>query len=137
MIKMQEKISKYILILSFVFFLLFCFFEKRKEKNIEIDINIKGKISVSKYVKQSIGKAKNEDIESNFFVFFIDKIEYKNNAGELPEGFVKNIGKFYRIKYSEKYKGEFKVFINEQVTDTTEILNAGFSHQHLPNYYFE
>jgi hypothetical protein len=38
-----------------------------------------------------------------------------------------NIGKFYRIQYSTKYENHLKAFFDQEVIDTLEILNAGFS----------
>jgi hypothetical protein len=110
------------------------FITRNEFENIQKDIDKNGKISVGKYVKQTIsGKQNTED---NYFRFYIDGIEFNESSGEAPKDFMKNMGKFYKIKYSIKYKGSYKVFYNNQVTDTLEILNAAFPEFDLPNYYY-
>lgn len=87
------------------------------------------------YGKESIGRfvsyrkhAKSADYN---FTFYIDGKKYKENAGRMPKGFRANRGKFYKIIYSEKYKGSFRVFIDQEVTDTLKILEAGFSNEEI------
>ena len=94
---------------------------------IKYDVENKGKISIGKYVLyDSWGKG-----ELNYFTFYIDGKKYKENGGRAPVGFSKNIGKFYKIRYSEKYKGAIQALFNEEVTDTVAILQAGFTKEDI------
>jgi hypothetical protein len=93
--------------------------------NYEIEVN--GKISIGKYVsKDSWGKG-----ETNDFSFNINGLRYKGNGGRAPREFYKNIGKFYKIRYSEKFKGSLDAYFDEEVTDTTIILDAGFTKEDI------
>jgi len=87
------------------------------------DIKYHGKESIGRYVSHR----KFAKTEEHNFTFYIDGKKYKENAGRMPRGFSENRGKFYKIVYSEKYKGSFRVFIDQEVTDTLKILEAGFS----------
>lgn len=94
---------------------------------LKYDVENKGKISIGKYVLQdSWGKG-----ETNYFIYYINGKRYKNNGGRAPLGFSKNIGKFYKIKYSEKYEGSIQALFDQEVTDTIAILKAGFSREEL------
>ncbi|AWK02840.1 hypothetical protein HYN56_00875 [Flavobacterium crocinum] len=96
---------------------------------IKYDIENKGKKSIGKFVLQdNYGKG-----QLNYFIFYIDGKKYKANGGRSPEGFSKNTGKFYKIIYSEKYKGHIKALFNEPITDTVIILKAGFSKEEINN----
>jgi hypothetical protein len=131
---MRDKISKYFLLILVSSVIIYIFIENNKFENIQKDIIENGKISVGKYVKRTIsGKQRTEN---NYFRFYIDGIEYNERTGKAPKNFIKNMGKFYKIKCSIKYKGSYKVLYNNPVTDTLEILNAGFPEYDLPNYYF-
>ncbi|OYQ33902.1 hypothetical protein CHU92_12500 [Flavobacterium cyanobacteriorum] len=94
---------------------------------IKEDIEKTGKITVGKYIYQD----KWAKGEANYFTFYIDGKKFKGNGGRSPKGFSKNIGKFYKIRYSEKYKGRLTAFFNEEVTDTINILKSGFTKEDL------
>ncbi|WP_395048048.1 hypothetical protein, partial [Flavobacterium sp.] len=64
---------------------------------------------------------------TNYFSFNINGIRYKGAGIDINEGSYENIGKFYRILYSKKFKGSLNAYYNQEVIDTTEILNAGFT----------
>ncbi|TRX30908.1 hypothetical protein FNW52_19540 [Flavobacterium sp. ZT3R18] len=89
------------------------------------DIEFNGRISVGKYILHRHW-AKGQ---TNYLSFNINNVRYKgiNSGKEPPQRFSKNIGKFYKIRYSEKFKGSMEAFFDEQVTDSTEILKAGFT----------
>lgn len=112
-----------ILILILALGVTFVIYSISKGYLIKYDIEKNGKVSIGKFVIQdNYGKG-----QLNYFIFYINGKEYKGNGGRSPEGFSKNTGKFYKILYSEKYKGHLKALFDEQVTDTLAILKAGFS----------
>ncbi|MFD2601620.1 hypothetical protein [Flavobacterium suzhouense] len=87
------------------------------------DVENHGKISIGKYVyHESWAKG-----ELNIFEFYIGKERYKGNGGRAGKSFSKNIGKFYKIIYSQKYPGVVRALFDEEVTDTMAIFKAGFS----------
>ena len=89
----------------------------------KFDIENHGKASIGKYVsRDSWGKG-----EVNNLIYYIDGNKHEGNGGRVPKGFENNIGKFYRIQYSTKYENHLKAFFDQEVIDTLEILNAGFS----------
>lgn len=109
--------------LGFIFILIFGFIIASIIKGYEIknDIENNGKASVGKYIKREWGKE-----PSNIIRYYDNGKEYESDGGRAPQGFEKNIGRFYRISYSEKYKGSLHADFTHEVTDTAEILNAGF-----------
>lgn len=101
---MINKISK-ILVIVFIIGVISLIIASYFVKN---DVENNGKISVGKYVSRD-NWAKGE---LNYFLFYIDGKRYKEDGGRAPIGFSENIGKFYRIKYSEKYKGSIQTLFN-------------------------
>ena len=101
-------------------FILFDFYVKN-------DLKSKGLNSIGKYVYYRAW-AKGD---SNYFEFYVDSIRYKSNGGRVPKLFHNNIGKFYRIKYSKKYKRHVIVDFSQEVKDTSEILKAGFTKEEI------
>ena len=122
MINKISKIFVIVFILGVISLIVTSYFVKYDVKN-------KGKVSIGKYVSRD-NWAKGE---LNYFIFYIDGKRYKEDGGRAPAGFSKNIGKFYKIKCSEKYKGAIQALFNQEVTDTTEILKAGFSKEDIEN----
>lgn len=120
---MINKISK-ILVIMFVLGVFGLIVASYFVKN---DVDNNGKISIGKYVSRD-NWAKGE---LNYFVFYIDGKKYKEDGGRGPAGFSENIGKFYRIKYSEKYKGSIQALFDQEVTDAVAILKAGFTKEEL------
>ena len=124
MINKISKILVIVFVLGIISLIVASYFVK-------YDVENKGKVSIGKYVSRD-NWAKGE---CNYFIFYIDGKRYKEDGGRAPVGFSKNIGKFYKIKYSEKYKGSIQALFNEEVTDTIEILQAGFTKEELNNIY--
>lgn len=110
--------------LGFILILIFGFIIASIINGYEIknDIENNGKTSVGKYIKQD----KWAKGSLNIIRYYDNGKEYESNGGRAPQGFEKNIGRFYRISYSEKYKGSLHADFTQEVTDTAEILNAGF-----------
>jgi len=114
---MKNKVSGFLLVGVFIF-IIYNIFNGYLEK---YDVENNGKESIGKYVSHdSWGKG-----EVNIFKFYIGNKLIKANGGRAPEKFHENIGKFYRLKYSEKYNDAVRTFFDEQVTDTVEIFKAG------------
>jgi hypothetical protein len=123
---MINKVSKIFVIIFMI--ALICFIVNGYIKKYDVENN--GKISIGKYVLyDSWPKG-----ECNYFIFYINGKKYKENGGRAPIGFSENIGKFYKIIYSKKYKGSIQALFDQEVTDTTKILKAGFSKDELESY---
>lgn len=60
-----------------------------------------------------------------FFKFKYNDSLYVNDITRAPDGFYKNIGKFYKIKYLPKYPNLIKVYFEQEVKDKEEIKMAG------------
>ena len=95
-----------------------------KKKNIQQH----GKTSVGKYLSHETGA----DSDFNYFVYYIYGKRYKV-VGGVPEGFYNNVGKFYKIKYLEDNPEDILVLSNEEVTDTMQIIDGGFSKDRILN----
>lgn len=117
---MKNKAFVPIIFFGFIGFLIWA---QLRANRVEEDIEHNGKTGIGQYVSYR-RYPKSED---NYFEFYINNKMYKENAGRAPSGFKDNRGKFYKIIYSEKYPGCFKVIFDEQITDTLKILEAGFS----------
>lgn len=119
---MRNKISKIILVLLVLGTIGFII----KGYVIKYDTENHGEITIGKYVSQDDwGKG-----ELNYFEYYINGEKIKANGGRAPKGFSHNIGKFYRIQYSQKYIS-INAFFDQEVTDTVQILNAGFSEEEM------
>jgi hypothetical protein len=57
-------------------------------------------------------------------------IKKKDILREAPDGFSKKIGKFFEIKYLDQYE-DITVNYDKEITDTTLILEAGFTREDL------
>lgn len=91
------------------------------------EIDKKGLVTISKFCR-IIRYPKSKDYE---FCFYINKQKTTCTIPKIPNGFSSNVGKFYRIKYLEKYPDLIIVKFDEEVRDTTEILKAGFSKEDI------
>jgi hypothetical protein len=112
-------ISITFLLLFFTFFI----FSIVSGHMIRKDIELNGINSIGKYSShRSWGKG-----ENNYFSFIVEGVRYKGIVEEAPEDSIKNIGKFYRIRYSKRFKGNLNAFFDQEVKDTIEIVNAGFT----------
>jgi hypothetical protein len=120
---MKKRVIKIIIVSSVILLILFFLFFIYEGYIIQKDIKVNGKVSVGKYIlHQKIKKGYND-----YFSFNINGVRYKGIAGGIKKGANENIGKFYTIRYSNKFKGYLVVFYNKEVTDTSVILNAGFT----------
>lgn len=67
------------------------------------------------------------------YIYYISNVEHKseNQMGFLNKG---KRGNFYKIVYYSKNPKNVEIFLDEPVTDTTLILEAGFSREDLKNH---
>ncbi|SEO63259.1 hypothetical protein SAMN05444671_0211 [Flavobacterium sp. CF108] len=117
-LKIIGKISVVLIILGFLFF-LFLLFEGYL---IRKDIKLNGKVTVGKCISHS----KYKGAKIDYLIYNIDGIRYKAEGGSSI-GSSESVGKFYKIRYSEKFKGSIEASFDQEVTDTIEILKAGFA----------
>lgn len=116
--KMIEKISKIIVISFFVTLIFLIVYGSITGR----EIDTKGRIIIGKFVSyKSYPKS-----SSSFFVYYINGVKFKESSGTAPAGFKSKIGKFYKIRYLDKYPGAIHPLYDQEVTDTAEILNSGF-----------
>ena len=118
-----KKIVGIISIILFTFFLAFFVFAIIDGYRIRNDIEFNGINSTGKYISNETWK---KGIDC-YFTFNINGKRYKGHIEQPKTGFIGNIGKFYNICYSKKFKGQLKVYFYQEVQDTVQILNAGFS----------
>ena len=67
-----------------------------------------------------------------FFEFFYNNEKKECFVNRAPFGFVNKLGKFYNLKYLNKYPDLIIVNFEKEIIDTTEILKAGFTQDDLP-----
>lgn len=117
-IKIMGKISAVLLILGFLYFLFLLFGGYLIRK----DIKLNGKVTVGKCISHHKYKGSSTD----YLIYNVDGIRYKGEGGSSI-GSSENVGRFYKIRYSEKFKGSIEANFYQEVTDTIEILKAGFA----------
>lgn len=121
-LKMKKIANNNFGILVFIvgFLIILYFYNQKSLKIEEIRKNGIETIAEFNYIKKF---PKREDY---FFDYFLNDKKITVVVENIPEGFSSNLGKFYRIKYMEKYPNLIVVKFNQEVSDTTEIINAGF-----------
>lgn len=113
--------NRYSLIfISIVFIIVFIFYIKANFKFIEINRN--SKIGIGKFVEYK----RYPKTRDYYFDYYNNGKRTRDLIKNPPDGFHKKIGKFFEIKYSEKFN-DIIVNYEKQVTDTVAILEAGFS----------
>lgn len=122
---MKNNFYKFIII-GFILFVVYQIYSGYSIKN---EINKNGVFSIGKYVSQD----RKPKVEQNFMIYYFKDRKIKANGGRAPKGFTSNIGKFYKIRYSESNPNYAEAFFDEEITDTTLILKAGFSREDIEN----
>ena len=120
--KIGIKIIGLISVISIISFFLFFLFLLFEGSLIKKDIKLNGKVTVGKCISHRQYKRTKID----YLIYNVDGIRYKGEGGSSI-GSSENIGKFYKIRYSEKFKGSLEAFFDQEVTDTAQILKAGFT----------
>ena len=69
----------------------------------------------------------------SYFIYYLNGEKHREGSGRAPAGFRENIGKFYKMKYLDKYPDAIHPLYDQEVTDTAEILKAGFSMDEILN----
>lgn len=70
--------------------------------------------------------------QENHFIYYMNGKRIRDYSSKnVSPDFKYNIGKFYKMKYLDKYPEAIHPLYDQEVTDTTEILNAGFSRKDL------
>lgn len=113
--KLLSRIFVYLSLVAFFTMLILGYLGK-------YDVENSKKMTIGRYVSQ-----KNyPKTQSNYFVLYIKNERFRLNGGRTPRGFSKNIGKFYRIKYSINQEIIIRPLFDQEITDTAAILEAGF-----------
>ena len=120
---MKNKIYATIVISFFIFLVIMII----RSYYISYQIENHGQIIIAKYVSYKNYPKSQE----NHFIYYINGKKVQNYASDNDVDFRQNIGKFYKIKYLIKYSEIIHPMYEEEVTDTTEILEAGFSKEDL------
>ena len=116
------KIKKVLSILFLVSFFSFVIFIAIDGYLNMMEIEKNGITSIGRYIsRKDYPKS-----SANYFVFYVDGKRIKYNIGNEPSVFYRNLGKFYKIKYLKKYNGSMQPLLDQEVTDTAAILEAGF-----------
>ncbi|MNY23314.1 hypothetical protein D3C86_1569760 [compost metagenome] len=121
---MINKISKVIVISFFICLSVMI----ARSYYIGYKIDNYGQTIIGKYVlHKSYPKS-----QENHFIYYVNSKRMTNYSTEnVSLEFKQNIGKFYKMKYLDEYPEAIHPIFDEEVVDTTEILNAGFSKEDL------
>jgi hypothetical protein len=122
----NNKIAKVIVISFFVFLALMII----RSYYVGYKIDNYGQTIIGKYVShKSYPKS-----QKNYFIYYINGKRITDYSAEnVSLDFRLNIGKFYKMKYLDEYPGAIHPMFDEEVVDTTSILEAGFSKEDLKN----
>lgn len=96
---------------------------------IKKDIKLNGRVTVGKCISHRQYKRAKID----YLVYNIDGIRCKGEGGTSGGSFG-SIGRFYKIRYSKKFKGSLEAYFDQEVTDTLEILKAGFTKSDIDEF---
>lgn len=107
-------------IISFILFFMFLLFEGSLVRK---DIKLNGKVTIGKCISHRQYKRAKID----YLIYYIDGVKYKGEGGASKASSSESVGRFYKIRYSEKFKGSLEAYFDQEVTDTVQILKAGFS----------
>ncbi|WP_026726157.1 hypothetical protein [Flavobacterium sasangense] len=102
------------------------FYINAKIKYNEIQKN--GKIGIGKFVEYE----RKPKTRNYYFEYYNKNKKIRDLIKNPPDGFHKNVGSFYKIKYLDKYENIIVDF-DEKITDTVAILKAGFSKEDIAN----
>lgn len=120
---MRKDFYKYVLLI-FVLILGYLIF---KGYNYKEEVNKNGNTTVAKFLYyKSFPKTKDY-----YFKYFVNGKSFVDIYGQTKSNFYKNKGKFYEVKYSKNDPNKIIVDFNKEITDTTKILEAGFSREDL------
>lgn len=114
----NKKIIYSIIVGVIVIALVITYFQRKKIEEInKFGFELIAKFSFYKKYPKS---------KSYYFEYYYLNSKKVYEAGRAPDGFILNVGKFYRIKYLPKYPDLLVINFDKEVTDKEEILKAGF-----------
>jgi hypothetical protein len=117
----KEKINCLIIII--VFATIFYVFNQRATKK---------EISIKKNTYKTIGKVFRIDVRRSFtdacYYYYYDGLKYESYQSIKVSGSNYN-NRFYRINVSTENASYSKIFLDQEITDSTEIVNAGFKYK--------
>jgi hypothetical protein len=121
----KEKISLTILV---VFFSVTYYISNKNNKNEED--------SIRENKKETIGRVYKFESSRSFdyydFDYYYNGIRYKNAKNARGMKTENRLNKFFRIEFSMKNPEYSKIHLDQEVTDSTEIVKAGFEYE--PSY---
>lgn len=123
----KKKISPLLILLGFFIFVLYGQLRSYRYEN---KLKAEGQMTIGRI--DSI-----EELPKWSIIYISYNIKDKNynyNQDDLHTGITKkDIGKFYEIKYLSSSPEIIRVNYSKQITDTTDILKAGFSMRDIEN----
>jgi hypothetical protein len=130
---MKEKIIAYFrknkfgfIIIGIVFLMTLPFYINARIKFSEIEKD--GKTGIGKFVEYE----RKPKTRNYYFEYYNKNKKIRDLIKNPPDGFHKNIGGFYEIKYLDKFD-DIIVNFDKEIKDTTLILKAGFSIEDIEN----
>lgn len=103
-----------------VFALVIYFSQKHKNQVFnQIEANKESGIAKVVFIKEG------RDFSSAHYLYYYKGNGYESNI-YLEDNGNQNLNKYYRIDFSSENPKLAKIYLNQEVTDTTEIINAGF-----------
>ena len=63
--------------------------------------------------------------------YYVNNNSFGSDSPRDEKG--EKIGEFYKVIYSSKNPEKSRIYLDEKITDTTSILNAGFSREDIVN----
>lgn len=119
---MKKKIIIFIALIS-VFFLIFIGYRKQISNDTDIENN--------KY--QTIGRVykfnSNRSFDHYYFEYYYNSIRYTNYQDISNSRQEESVNRYYHVDLSSKDAENSKIILDEEVTDSTKIVNAGFEYK--------
>jgi hypothetical protein len=127
-IKEYIKKNKFGLILAcMVFLLIIPYYINARIKLADIEKN--GRIGIAKFIEYK----KFPKSREYFFEYFNGNKRIKTSVSNAPDGFFLKEGLFFKIKYLNKFEDLIIVNFNKEITDSSLIIEEGFSIEDLNN----
>ncbi len=121
----MSKKEKIIGLICILFFVTFAYFINKAQN--DIDSNIKeNKYQTTCKVYKFESRRSSRHV---YYYYYYDGIKYERWENcNVSENEVLN--KFYRVDISTENPSNSKILIDQEVTDSIEIVNAGFKYEH-------
>jgi hypothetical protein len=119
----NKKVIYSIIIVVMALALIISYFQSKKID----EINKSGFDLIAKFTYYK----KYPKSKSYYFEYYYLNSKKVYEEVRAPNGFILNVGKFYRIKYLPKYPDLLVINFDKEVTDKEEILKAGFGNDQI------